>query len=486
MGPYKTITAAFNALKKGFKKQTKRDPNPIEEEMIMEEAKTKITSQGENISTLDTGIMSQASGTKEAPKIKGGIIQDNVEEVSFAPGMDKKGKVIKESPSQREKAADLDRPFVTDEEMSAFTLEDNARKLNKAKGMIDKLGAQNTKQKLFVADLVEDAGQGIFDSVDMGAVVRSNMYDDLIEQGIDEDVLMDVMYSGTKSDDFGITMAKIKSNAQDKGIDINETVDFYERSFEEVFKPKKADGGRIGYSIGSLPKGIQALVGLINKKFGKGAVKTADEMDRPKNVKEFEDFETRNPNPKRQLTEDEYQDFLDEVGGADQLEAYNFDGTVGDAKRIVKEQKAYMADMELEYKKGKLDPGPGEKGRKEFLESKLEEMEMSGDKKLMTVDEIEELSNMDLESEMNVAKGLAPKMVERLQLKERFPGLDDELVERILIDDNPQRKAEVIATIEESYKMLEKGMQPEDIISTFKNTSRSKNASGGLPHILGV
>ena len=178
MGPYKTINAAFNALKKGFKKQTKRDPNPIEEQMIMEEAKTKITSQGENISTLDTGIMTQASGIKEAPKIKGGIIRDNVEEVIFKPGMDKKGKVIKESPSQREKAADLDRPFVTDEEMSAFTLEDNTRKLNKAKGMIDKLGAQNTKQKLFVADLVEDAGQGIFDSVDMGAVVRSNMYDD--------------------------------------------------------------------------------------------------------------------------------------------------------------------------------------------------------------------------------------------------------------------------------------------------------------------
>ena len=60
---YKTVKEAFNALKKGFTSQTKRDPNPIEEEMIMEEAKTKITSQGENISTLDTGIMSQASGT---------------------------------------------------------------------------------------------------------------------------------------------------------------------------------------------------------------------------------------------------------------------------------------------------------------------------------------------------------------------------------------------------------------------------------------
>tara|TARA_E500000318_G_scaffold11584_1_gene10513 strand:- start:89 stop:925 length:837 start_codon:yes stop_codon:yes gene_type:complete len=278
-------------------------------------------------------------------------------------------------------------------------------------------------------------------------------------------------------------MAKIKSNAQDKGIDINETVDFYERSFEEVARPKKADGGRIGYSIGSLPKGIQALVKGINKKFGKGAVKTADEMDRPKNVKEFEDFETRNPNPKRQLTDDEIKFYEEELGDS---ETWMNDGTVGEAEKALKDRRQYIADMELEYKKGNLNPGPGEKGRKEFLESKLEEMEMSGDKKLMTVDEIEELSNMDLESEMNVAKGLAPKMVERLQLKERFPGLDDELIERILIDDNPQRKAEVIATIEESYKMLEKGMDPEDIISTFKNTPRSKNASGGLPHILGV
>ena len=325
MGPYKTISAAFNALKKGFKKQTKRDPNPIEEEMIMEEAKTKITSQGENISTLDTGIMSQASGIKTTPPdiTKGGIIQnpdvfgdfENVEEVIFKPGMDKKGKVVKESPSQRQ--ADLDRPFVTEEEMSAFTLEENARKLNKAKGMIDKLGAKNTKQKLFVADLVEDAGTGIFENVDMGAVVRSNMFDDLIEQGIDEDVLMDVMYSGTKSDDFGITMAKIKSNAQDKGIDINDTVDFYERSFEEVVpRTKKAMGGRIGFADGDedpkkksllkkVPKvgktisGLESLKGAIGKimnRFGEDAITTADKVDQPEKTvqQQIMEFEARN------------------------------------------------------------------------------------------------------------------------------------------------------------------------------------------------
>jgi hypothetical protein len=292
---------------------------------------------------------------------------------------------------------------------------------------------------------------------------------------------MDVMYSGTKSDDFMISMAKIKSNAQDKGIDISDTVDFYERSFEEVVpRTKKADGGRIGFAAGT-PKGIMKILNLINKKFGKGTMKTADEVESKSKI--FDDFSVRNPDPKRQLTDDEIKFYEEELGDS---ETWMNDGTVGEAEKALKDRREYISDMELEYKKGNLNPGPGEKGRKEFLESKLEEMEMSGDKRLMSTDEIEELSNMDLESEMNVAKGLAPKMVERLQLKERFPGLDDELVERILIDDNPQRKAEVIATIEESYKMLEKGMDPEDIISTFKNTSRSKNASGGLPHILGV
>jgi len=338
---YKTVKEAYNALKKGFTSQTKREPNPIEDQMIMEEAKTKIQARGENISILDDfreeGIMSQAPGTKKPidelenyTKSKDEIIQDlidrkfgkgyfdtvdNVEEVSFAPGMDKKGNVIKESPSQRQ--ADLDRPFVTEEEMSAFTLEDNARKLNKAKPFIDKLGAKTDKQKLFVADLIEDVGTGVFENVDMKAVIRSNMFDDLIEQGIDEDVLMDVMYSGTKSDDFGITMAKIKSNAQDKGIDINDTVDFYERSFEEVVpRTKKAMGGRIGFADGDedpkkksllkkVPKvgktisGLESLKGAIGKimnRFGEDAITTADKVDQPEKTvqQQIMEFEARN------------------------------------------------------------------------------------------------------------------------------------------------------------------------------------------------
>jgi len=423
---YKTVTAAYNALKKGFKSKTKRDPKPIEDKMIMEEAKTKIQAQGDNISILEDfreeGIGSLAPGIKEAPKIKGGIIQDNVEEVSFAPGMDKKGKVIKESPSQRQ--ADLDRPFVTDEEMSAFTLEDNARKLNKAKGVIDKLDAKTTRQKLFVADLVEDVGQGIFENVDMGAIVRSNMYDDLIEQGIDEDVLTKVMYSGTKSDDFGITMSKIKSNARDEGVNIDETIDFYESAFNEVDIPKKADGGRIGYSEGNddpkkLIKKIPK-VGKIVSAVGEivNYVKTLDPIEAMKEVNRVIAKEGKYKNVTNKESEKIFEDTQDHI--------------------FERDPKPTEFDIDID------------------------------------------------DEEIESARALAPKMVERLQLKERFPGLDEELIQRILIDDNPQRKAEVIATIEESYKMLEKGMQPEDIINTFKNTSRSKNASGGLPHILGV
>jgi hypothetical protein len=381
---YKTLEEAYNALLKGFRSIKNRDPDIIENQMLKAEAEGKIKSQGDNISIFPEGkpegIMSQAPGIKSG----------EVVEAVFKPGMDKRGKMVKESPSQRE--ADLDRPFVTEDEMSAFTMEENARKLNKAKGFIDKLGAKSTRQKLFIADLVEDAGTGVFQDVDMGAVVRSNMFDDLLEQGIDDDLLTNIMYSGTKSDDFTTTIAKIKSNAMNEGVDISETVDFYERVFDEVARVKKAMGGRIGYSFGTLPKGIQKLVQALNKKFGKDTVKTADEMDRPKNVQAFDDFETRNPN-----------------------------------------------------------------------------VESSED--VIDVDEV---------------RKLAPQMVERFELKQRFPGLDEELLNRILVDDNPQRKAEVIATLEESYKMLERGMNPDDIIETFKNTSRRKNAQGGLNYLMGL
>ena len=73
-----------------------------------------------------------------------------------------------------------------------------------------------------------------------------------------------------------------------------------------------------------------------------------------------------------------------------------------------------------------------------------------------------------------------------MTLKLKFPGISDDLIEKIMADDNPQRIKEVIGTLEESMTMLEKGMSPDQIIGAFKNTPRTKNSAGGLNNILGV
>jgi hypothetical protein len=72
------------------------------------------------------------------------------------------------------------------------------------------------------------------------------------------------------------------------------------------------------------------------------------------------------------------------------------------------------------------------------------------------------------------------KYFDDLEIKTKFKGvISDDLLNQILIDDNPQRKAEVIATIEEGLKMQEKGMSPEEIVNILKNTTRTKQAQGG-------
>ena len=68
------------------------------------------------------------------------------------------------------------------------------------------------------------------------------------------------------------------------------------------------------------------------------------------------------------------------------------------------------------------------------------------------------------------------------------------MIENILTDTNPQRIAEVKATMREALKMQEKGMGTDSIIKTFQDMKRTKQASGGrvsyteggLAHILSV
>ena len=70
---------------------------------------------------------------------------------------------------------------------------------------------------------------------------------------------------------------------------------------------------------------------------------------------------------------------------------------------------------------------------------------------------------------------------ERTMLKQKYPGLTDDLLEKILIDDNPQRKAEVLATMDEFLKLKEVGKSEEEafkiVVDSFQKPT--KHAEGG-------
>jgi hypothetical protein len=223
-------------------------------------------------------------------------------------------------------------------------------------------------------------------------------------------------------------------------------------------------------------------------------IKTRLEAGNKKSVKNIKD---------REMTADEIEDFEMEMGD---LEPYDFDGTIGSANKIRKDATAYEKEMYQQYKMGKLDPEAGDKSpaRKKFLEQKLADMEASGDSRLMTREEIEELTFFDLGTEMDKTKlsvndeikqgvddvlsdtspeGLA-KSIEIDNLMLKYPGMDKNLADQIA-SSSPTMKADMIAMVEQTFKMDEMGMSGDDIIQTFKNTPRTKQATGGLANLLG-
>jgi hypothetical protein len=318
------------------------------------------------------------------------------------------------------------------------------------------------------------------------------------KQGMDA---MDYIDEGARVGDFD---PKGYRNYDTKGMNL----------YDGVKKIKKAEGGRIGYAGGK--KVVQGLISLLNKKAGKNVLTTADKLPIPKKTIDRDMFRQANNrlNKKRQLTDQEIQDYEMELGDS---ETWMSEGTVGEAENALKNQKAYQAEMYQQYKMGKLDPVAGDKSpaRKRFLEKKLEEMLLSDDPKLMTKDEIEELTFFDMGTEIDQMRKSKPKSIipkdeyaeykndfnkeilnmspaekkgkkladsmsdAEIDLRDEFPGIEDRLIKQILTDDNPQRVAEVKQTMREALEMQNKGMSVDEIIQTFKGTTRTKQAEGG-------
>jgi len=289
---------------------------------------------------------------------------------------------------------------------------------------------------------------------------------------------------------------------------------------KKITEPEEfADGGitRTKFASGGKGKKILDIIKNANKKLkGKKSMETVNPKTGEVTVAdEFVTTTEQKLNNKRQLTRDEIEDYEEQLGDS---ETWMSEGTVEEAEKALKRSKAEEAYYYQQYKAGKLDPEPGEnsQSRMKFLRKKAEEAEMTGDRRLITPDEMDELSDLEstyledvdeaygidtaIKKEMKKAMeegtkktnrmtelGLDPssskdydKFLEMESIKQKYGNvIDDNLLQQILVDDNPQRKAEVLASIDEAIKMQQKGIAPEEIINIIKNTTRTKQAKGG-------
>ena len=280
----------------------------------------------------------------------------------------------------------------------------------------------------------------------------------------------------------GIDLLKLKLQAQEEARQAAKVVEFKPRPDSPYGKPggwmpteEEAEGimSRLSSDVKNIEKKSQELKEMGGKGKTKAGKINYEEMQKEfPNVKLFGDesfdelleiektgVHPRN-NKSRLLTDDEIEDYSELLGDT---ETWLSEGTVEEAEQALKRQREYENYMFGQYKAGRLDPKTGEvsKSRLNYLKNKLEEMEMSGDKKLITPDEIEELSDLE-------------KRFEYLDLEEKAQNVNKKL------------------STEEINKLKElDDMGFADVLAEIDRNKKSKGGriklkKGGLSHILGV
>lgn len=215
------------------------------------------------------------------------------------------------------------------------------------------------------------------------------------------------------------TIEKIKSRKQKTAEEMIDEGDYDPSGF--------AGGGRV----------LKSLVEAINKKFGKGALTTADNIARPDSAitrdlfKRMSNKLKNKPSKKGEFIEDgetpDYEYYKELLDDAEDSRGFNVQGdetieVLEDRLKKLKDEEAYWYGQ---YKTGKLDPRPGEvnRSRLDFLRKKAQEAEMSGDSRLISRDELYELDELekrfeylDLEDKaQNLSRKMTDKEIQKLK-----------------------------------------------------------------------
>jgi hypothetical protein len=262
-------------------------------------------------------------------------------------------------------------------------------------GRINKLESNNEEQSKSLAELVDE----------LGVLAEES------KKTTTSDFLRDY---------FDLPNPQQKRNVTElNGIEL-----FGDETFEELDiinktgkhpRDKKAEGGRIGLKFGFFKKKPKKIKGE-----SENLRKPIERLEKSKQLSKKGEFMEDGETP-------DYEYYAELLNDAEDSRGFNIQGdetieVLEDRLKQLKDEEAYWYGQ---YKAGKLDPEPGEinRSRLTFLKNKSKEAEMSGDKRLITQDELEELDSLekrfeylDLEEKaQDVNRKLTNSEIERLK-----------------------------------------------------------------------
>jgi hypothetical protein len=271
----------------------------------------------------------------------------------------------------------------------------------------------------------------------------------------------------------------------------------------------KADGGRIGYAKGKRVKSsIDKLIDQLNKKTqGKKSMESVNPKTGEVTIPKKPIKRTEEP------TGTTVMDVEPEIVDERSIKKTKSIMTIDDLKTKHKDafeahDQIFNVDINDKIAPDMIAESMAETKGKDYFNLSQEEQSNLYKKALAYVDDVrmtKRQNKMSISNEMNQAKqegiqktnkmielGLDPssskdydKFLEMESIKQKYGNvIDDNLLQQILVDDNPQRKAEVLASIDEAIKMQEKGIPPEEIINIIKGTTRTKQAEGGIAGLI--
>lgn len=446
----------------------------------------------------------------DAPSIR--KPEGEVIEVSFKPGRDKTGKVVEESESQRQGLAGLNNPYRMGGGLDPVEgMTRTAARVVLGRKNIEipeKADPIDVFEENFGGDALMDlrqAGEELLEKEQMGRITES-MGDFLESRG-----LFDLKVDKTLPK--GITDEELLKKLMDED--------------PEEF----AKGGRVGYDDGgitSLPKGLQkdTTTGEGANIFNMYAEKDddntfnmyAERPDAPKMAADeiakvimgtlgiegdttsrtfiFENYVM----PKRKqlmenygLTLQEADDLIREGMAKYRTEkatggrvGYAFGSGVKLAKFLAIRGKTLKDEIKKAIDNFMQPSGDKKLDADNILDDMLEELGTSRDE-IDQKDIIEAYGDVyETLTKGDEISAMAPKMRERFELKEKYPGIDEELVAKIVDDPDPQRKAEVLSTIEQAFELMKQGKSSDEVLDIMKQmTDRTKQAGGGLSYLSG-